>query len=126
MVSEGEPNLWWSPAPRAVIYPGNIKVSKSLNKTIRKGIYKVTLDEAFSQVIDGCSQPRVGDDEPGTWITDEMKQAYIELHHHGFAHSVEAWFEGELVGGLYGISMGKVFLVNRCLPDEQMPPRLPL
>ncbi|MDH3353781.1 MAG: leucyl/phenylalanyl-tRNA--protein transferase [Chromatiales bacterium] len=109
--SEGEPILWWSPAPRAVIFPKEIKVSKSLKKTIRKGIYQITLDRAFDEVVERCSQPRIidGDVEDGTWITDEMKQAYIDLHMHGFAHSVEAWFEGELVGGLYGISMGKVF-----------------
>lgn len=128
--SEGEPIIWWSPAPRAVIFPKDIKISKSLNKTIRKEIYKITLDQAFTEVIEGCSQPRLGqeadDEEPGTWITDEMKNAYIELHRHGFAHSVEAWFEGELVGGLYGISMGKLFLGSRCLPDAQMHPRSPL
>ncbi|MCW8888675.1 MAG: leucyl/phenylalanyl-tRNA--protein transferase [Gammaproteobacteria bacterium] len=110
--SEGDPILWWSPAPRAVIFPKELKISKSLSKTLRKKIYRVTLDKAFDEVIEGCSQPRPTDDEeaePGTWITDEMKQAYSELHRAGFAHSVEAWFEGELVGGLYGISMGKVF-----------------
>lgn len=111
--SEGEPNLWWSPAPRSVIFPKDIKISKSLNKTIRKEIFQITTDQTFAEVIEGCSQPRatdsITDEEHGTWITDEMKQAYIELHRHGFAHSVEAWFEGELVGGLYGISMGKVF-----------------
>jgi len=110
--SEGDPILWWSPAPRAVIFPKDIKVSKSLKKTMRKELYQITLDQAFDKVIEGCSQPRLTDDEesdPGTWITEEMKQAYIDLHRHGFAHSVEAWFEGDLVGGLYGISMGKVF-----------------
>ena len=109
--SEGEPILWWSPAPRAVIFPKDIKVSKSLKKSIRKGSYQITLDQAFDEVVNKCSQPRIidGDVEDGTWITDEMKQAYGELHRAGFAHSVEAWFKGELVGGLYGISMGKVF-----------------
>lgn len=113
--SEGDPLIWWSPAPRAVIFPQDLKISKSLQKTIRKGTYQITLDQAFAEVIEGCSQPRLGsseddnDTEPGTWITAEMQQAYIDLHQHGFAHSVEAWFEGELVGGLYGLSLGKVF-----------------
>lgn len=113
--SEGEPIIWWSPAPRAVIFPKALKVSKSLQKTIRKGIYQVTLDQAFAEVIEGCSRPRLSggdsdnDAEPGTWITAEMQRAYIDLHQHGFAHSVEAWSEGELVGGLYGLSMGKIF-----------------
>ena len=105
--SEGEPILWWSPAPRSVIFPEDIKVSKSLAKTIRRGTFQITLDRAFDEVIKGCSQPRAT--ESGTWITAEMQQAYGELHQAGFAHSVEAWFEGELVGGLYGLSMGKVF-----------------
>jgi leucyl/phenylalanyl-tRNA--protein transferase len=109
--SEGEPILWWSPAPRAVIYPKEIRISNSLKKTLRKSIFQITLDQAFERVIDGCSQPRVRDGQldAGTWITDEMKQAYGELHRLGFAHSVEAWFAGELVGGLYGISLGKIF-----------------
>ncbi len=109
--SEGDPILWWSPAPRSVIFPKDIKISKSLNKTIRRAIFQITLDQAFEEVIEGCGQPRLQDGiaEEGTWITEEMTQAYIQLHHHGFAHSVEAWFEGELVGGLYGLSMGKIF-----------------
>ena len=109
--SEGEPILWWSPAPRSVIFPKKLKISKSLKKTIRKKIFQITLDQAFDEVVKGCSQPRapVSETESGTWITAQMKQGYSELHHLGFAHSVEAWFEGELAGGLYGISMGKVF-----------------
>ncbi len=109
--SEGDPILWWSPAPRAVIFPEDLKVSKSLGKTVRKGIYQITLDRAFTKVIEACSQPRAqnGITETGTWITAEMQQAYIDLHQQGFAHSVEAWFEGELVGGLYGLSLGKIF-----------------
>lgn len=105
--SQGEPLLWWSPNPRLVIYPEKLNVSRSLRKTIRKGQFNVTFDNAFSEVIEQCSLPR--DDYGGTWITEEMKQAYSKLHQKGFAHSAEAWQDGNLVGGLYGVSMGVVF-----------------
>ncbi len=109
--SEGQSNLWWSPTPRSVIFPREFKISKSLNRTIAKGIFQLTVDQAFAEVIEGCSQPRSASiaEGSGTWITREMQQAYTKLHRLGFAHSVEAWLEGELVGGLYGISMGKIF-----------------
>lgn len=109
--SEGEQILWWSPNPRAVLFPEQLKLSRSLQKTLRKRPYHVTLDTAFAQVIEACSESRLEKDgsQSGTWITDEMKSAYIELHRIGFAHSVECWEGDELVGGLYGVSMGKVF-----------------
>ncbi len=106
--SADEPILWWSPDPRAVLFPDKLHVSRSLKKTIRKNIYTTTLDQAFEQVINHCSQtPRK--DQDGTWITDEMAQAYLYLHKLGFAHSAECWLDGELVGGLYGLALGRVF-----------------
>ena len=105
--SNDQPILWWSPDPRAVLFPDKFRISRSLRKTLRKCPFRVTLDTAFAAVIDACSKPR-GDND-GTWITDEMKQAYVQLHRIGFAHSVECWEGDELVGGLYGVSMGKVF-----------------
>jgi leucyl/phenylalanyl-tRNA---protein transferase len=109
--NEGEPVLWWSPNPRCVLIPSELKVSKSLKKTIRSQKYRVTFDHCFSEVISACAMPReeINDDEPGTWISDEMQQAYINLHKAGYAHSVECWLDEELVGGLYGLAIGKVF-----------------
>lgn len=105
--SQGEPLLWWTPNPRLVIYPKNLKVSRSLRKTLRRGSFKVTFDRAFVEVIEQCSLPRDG--YGGTWITEEMKWAYSALHQKGYAHSVEAWQDDHLVGGLYGVSIGAVF-----------------
>jgi len=105
--SDDEPIIWWSPDPRLVLFPKDIHVSKSLKKTIRKGVFRVTMDTAFSQVITSCADIRVQNE--GTWIVDDMIEAYCKLHESGFAHSVEAWCDGELVGGLYGISLGKCF-----------------
>lgn len=106
--SEGQPILWWSPNPRSVLFPENIRVSRSLRKTLRKHPFSLTMDTAFEQVISACGEPR--DYHPGTWITPEMAEAYIQLYASGHAHSVETWDEqGQLVGGLYGISIGKVF-----------------
>ncbi len=106
--SEGEPILWWSPDPRLVLYPDELKISKSLTKTIRKGTFRVTVDDAFEQVIKECARVRLENME-GTWIVDEMVKAYCRLHKSGFAHSVEAWEGGHLAGGLYGVSLGKSF-----------------
>ncbi len=106
--SEGSPILWWSPDPRMVLFPDRMKVSKSLNQTIRRKIFDLRMDTAFSEVIDHCSKvPRPG--QAGTWITSEMKLAYQTLHAEGYAHSVEAYREGQLAGGLYGVSLGGVF-----------------
>lgn len=106
--SENEPILWWSPDPRLILIPNEIKVSRSMNKTLRKGKFQVTFDTAFESVITACAQPRAGECN-GTWLVEEMIEAYIELHRMGVAHSVEAWHNGELVGGLYGICLGKSF-----------------
>jgi leucyl/phenylalanyl-tRNA--protein transferase len=106
--SEGDPILWWSPEPRFVLYPSELKVSRSLNKVIKKGLFEVTMDRAFEKVISECAKVRVENDE-GTWIVDEMVSAYCRLHAAGFAHSVEAWQGNDLAGGLYGVSLGKCF-----------------
>ncbi|MGR9046045.1 MAG: leucyl/phenylalanyl-tRNA--protein transferase [Gammaproteobacteria bacterium] len=103
----GEPVLWWSPDPRLVLFPERVKISHSLRKTLRRSLFKVTYDRAFSRVIELCAEPRPGSN--GTWITEEIKQAYNTLHQLGMAHSAEAWSEDELVGGLYGIAIGQVF-----------------
>jgi len=106
--SEGSPILWWSPDPRLILIPEELKVSRSLRKVINKGIFKITMDTSFEQVIRNCAgAPREG--QGGTWITEDMIEAYIRLHKSGYAHSVESWCERELVGGLYGIILGKVF-----------------
>ena len=106
--SGGEPILWWSPEPRLVLYPDELKVSRSLNKVIKKGVFKVTMDRAFEQVISECARVRLENQE-GTWIVDDMVSAYCRLHAIGFAHSVEAWRDDRLVGGLYGVSLGRGF-----------------
>jgi len=106
--SEGSPVLWWSPDPRMILYPENLKVSKSLSQTIRKNEFEIRLDTAFPKVIQHCaSQSRP--EQEGTWITEEMVDAYTRLHEEGYAHSFESWKEGRLVGGLYGVSLGKAF-----------------
>ncbi|MFC3561786.1 leucyl/phenylalanyl-tRNA--protein transferase [Pedobacter jamesrossensis] len=106
--SEGEPILWYSPHQRCVIYPERIKISKSMKKILRDDIFKITINQAFSDVIKNCASTfRVG--QNGTWITNEMQQAYINLHKNGYAHSVEVWLEGKLVGGLYGLIINGVF-----------------
>lgn len=106
--NEGEPILWWSPDPRFVLLPSEIKISKSMQRILKKGVFQCTFDQNFEQVIEQCgSIKRVG--QKGTWLTEEMKEAYIALHKMGFAHSVETWQDGELVGGLYGLSLGKCF-----------------
>ncbi len=107
--SEGEPILWHSPDPRFVLTDETFRVPKSLARVIRSGRYRVTMDTAFEDVVEACaSTPRAG--QQGTWITEDMKTAYTELHRQGFAHSVEAWHaEGELAGGLYGVSIGAAY-----------------
>lgn len=106
--SHNQPILWWSPDPRMVLLPARVRVSRSLRKTLRQHQFSVTLDQSFAEVISSCAvQARKGQD--GTWIVDDMQQAYMQLHNKGYAHSVEVWHADKLVGGLYGVSMGKVF-----------------
>lgn len=106
--SKGDPLLWWCPSTRATIKPEQVHISKSMAKFIRQSQYRITLNHDFSAVIDACAQPRKS--QPDTWILDEMKQAYIQLHKAGYAHSVEVWDENNsLVGGLYGVAIGSVF-----------------
>lgn len=103
--SDAQPVLWWSPDPRAVVAPDAIKVSRSLRKRVRNGGFTVTADCCFEQVVDGCRSGRDG----GTWITANMRNAYVELHRAGYAHSIEVHLHDELVGGLYGVSLGAMF-----------------
>lgn len=105
--SDDQPILWWSPSPRCVVFPREFRIGRSLRKVLRRGHFAVTLDRAFPEVIEACRAPRR--DDSGTWITDEMRDAYVEMHRQGHAHSVEVWREGRLVGGLYGIAVGRVF-----------------
>jgi leucyl/phenylalanyl-tRNA--protein transferase len=102
-----DPLLWWSPDPRMVLFVDELRVSRSLRKTIRSRRFGVTADRAFSAVMSGCAEPRA--DQDGTWITTEMRAAYARLATMGYAHSVEAWVGGELVGGLYGVAIGRVY-----------------
>jgi leucyl/phenylalanyl-tRNA--protein transferase len=106
--SEGEPILWWSPAPRLVLFPGQFHLPRRLARTIRRQIFTVTADTAFADVITACGSLREESGE-GTWITNAMKNAYIHLHETGFAHSIECWRDGELAGGLYGVCLDRIF-----------------
>ena len=105
--SEGDPVLWWSPDPRMVLFPDELRVSRSLGKRVDRGTYETRVDTAFREVIEACAGPREG--QSGTWIVPEMVEAYVRLHELGFAHSVESWREGRLEGGLYGVALGPVF-----------------
>jgi leucyl/phenylalanyl-tRNA--protein transferase len=137
--SKGEPILWWSPDPRMVLFPDEFKVSHSLRKTLRNDRFEIRADSAFEQVMRACAAPRAGANrgcdtardsdgggssrsaalpapegsatpcQGGTWIQEEMVVAYCDLHRKGYAHSVETWMDGELVGGLYGIAIGRMF-----------------
>jgi leucyl/phenylalanyl-tRNA--protein transferase len=101
--SGAEPVLWWSPDPRMVLYCDELKVPRSLAKSARNKGYQVRVDSAFAQVLDGCA------DRPQTWLGADMKRAYLRLHRAGYAHSFETWLDGELVGGLYGVAIGRMF-----------------
>lgn len=120
--SDGQPILWWTPDPRAVLFPAEFRMSRSLRKTLRKNTYRLSVDQAFRAVVAGCAtrgapaEADVGghnedpnDGENGTWITRDMATAYEQLHTAGHAHSIETWCDGQLVGGLYGINIGHVF-----------------
>lgn len=106
--SEEEPLLWWSLDPRMVLFPEEFRCSKSLRRVVKSGRFEVRIDTCFEQVMRHCGSVQ-REDQDGTWITEEMVQAYLALHEHGFAHSFETFFHGELVGGLYGVSIGDVF-----------------
>ena len=115
--STGEPILWWSPDPRFVLPPSHVHVSESLGKVLRRGTFEITADREFKTVVSRCaSRRRPG--QRGTWITPAMKQAYLKLHLSGLAHSIEAWREGRLVGGLYGVSLGGMFFGESMFADE--------
>lgn len=106
--NDDTPILWYSPHERFVLFPDELKISKSMRQVLRSGHFRVTYDQSFAEVIDACSTvSRKG--QPGTWITADMKKAYIRLHKEGHAHSVEVWRDEELVGGLYGVQVGEVF-----------------
>lgn len=106
--SDESPILWWSPDPRFVLFPSQLKISKSMRPLFNQNKFRVTFDQNFEEVIKNC-QNISREDQPGTWITADMMKAYIKLHKKGYAHSVEVWLGKELVGGLYGVSLGKVF-----------------
>lgn len=105
--SDGQPILWWTPDPRTVLFPAEFHLSRRLARTLRSGRFETRLDTAFEAVVAGCAAPRRG--ESGTWITPAMHESYVELHRLGFAHSIECWRKGRLVGGLYGVALGGVF-----------------
>lgn len=106
--SEYDPILWWSPDPRLVLFPDELRVTTSLKRVIRKGLFTVTVNRAFREVIQACAGVRTDSGEE-TWITDEMIEAYVRLHKSGYAHSIESWHDGKLVGGLYGVALGRAF-----------------
>ena len=106
--AEEDPILWWAPDPRFVLELDEFHISKRLARTIKQGIFDISCDRAFAEVIQGCSKKRPGKEE-GTWIVPEMADAYCQLHELGYAHSVECWQGGKLVGGLYGLSLGRIF-----------------
>ncbi len=115
--SPGQPVLWWSPDPRAVLLPEEFRRSRSLGKTQRNGGFRVAIDTDFQATIDYCAAPRPH--SLGTWITSEMRSAYVELHRLGYAHSVETWRGGQLVGGLYGVRLGGVFFGESMFSRER-------
>ena len=109
---DDQPILWWSPDPRTVLFPDNLHVSRSLKRSLRPGLFNVTLDTCFRDVMQHCAGPRPQYPDGGTWITAEMLDAYTRLHELGYAHSVETWQEGQLVGGLYGVALGGAFFAE--------------
>jgi leucyl/phenylalanyl-tRNA---protein transferase len=106
--NEDEPICWWSPDPRFVLYPDKLKVSKSMQTVLNNGTFRFTINRAFEEVIKNCKSV-TRKDQDGTWISPEVQEAYTHLHTLGYAHSAETWQNGELVGGLYGIRLGKIF-----------------
>lgn len=120
----GQPILWWSPDPRLVLKPDQLRVSRSLRKLIKRRRYSLTMDSNFTAVIQSCAESRRGDS--GTWITDDMQSAFLDLHARGVAHSVEVWSGSSLVGGLYGIAMGQVFFGESMFSKEDNTSKLAL
>jgi leucyl/phenylalanyl-tRNA--protein transferase len=114
--SGGEPILWWSPDPRMVLFCEELKVSRSLSKSMRNKGFELRIDTAFAQVTKACARPRK--DEAGTWLNRDMQAAYLALHRAGQAHSVETWREGKLVGGLYGVAIGRMFFGESMFSTE--------
>lgn len=114
--SEGQPLLWWSPDPRMVLFVDEFKVSRSLRKRVRSGQFTVSVDTACADVIRACAGPRR--DQDGTWITDDIDAAYLALHRRGYVHSVETWLDGRLVGGLYGVALGRMFFGESMFSKE--------
>ena len=115
--SEGQPILWWSPDPRSVLFPGELRVTRSLAKTIRNRGYTVTYDRAFADVMNLCGDGALRPE--GTWISSDMRAAYSRLHALGHTHSVETWLDGRLVGGLYGVALGRVFFGESMFSTER-------
>ncbi len=113
----GEPILWWSPDPRAVIYPEHLHVSRRLARTLRQGRFAISYDTCFSRVVEACAAPRA--ESRGTWITPRMQAAYARLHALGHAHSIEVWHDRSLVGGLYGVALGRVFFGESMFSRER-------
>ena len=107
---EGEPILWWSPAPRFVLFPEEFHAGSRLIRSLKQRTFATTMDRAFPDVIDGCARPRP--DQAGTWITPAMRDAYVGLHRLGYAHSLEVWRQGRLAGGVYGLSLGRCFFAE--------------
>lgn len=114
---EGEPILWWSPDPRCILWPEKMKISRSLRKTIRSTRFRITEDNDFRRVMTNCGAPRIG--SSGTWVTEDMVDAYCNLHDHGIARSVEVWNGDNLAGGLYGIAIGRVFIGESMFSAER-------
>ncbi|HEY5932275.1 MAG TPA: leucyl/phenylalanyl-tRNA--protein transferase [Nitrospira sp.] len=110
--NDDQPILWWSPNPRAVLFPNKLHVSRSLKRSLRPDVFTVTLDTSFRYLMEQCAGPRPQYPEGGTWITDEMLDAYTRLHELGYAHSIETWQDGRLVGGLYGVAIGGAFFAE--------------
>ena len=110
--NDDQPILWWSPDPRALLFPNKLHVSRSLKRSLRSRLFTVTLDTTFRHVMEQCAGPRPQYPEGGTWIINDMLDAYTRLHELGYAHSVETWQEGRLVGGLYGVAIGGAFFAE--------------
>lgn len=108
--SENQPILWWSPDPRAVLYPDQLHIARRLQRYVKQHPLNITFDQAFLEVMQGCAAPRKADD--GTWILPEMQEAYHRLFEAGYAHSVEVWQDAELIGGLYGVAIGQIFFAE--------------